>query len=121
MMVGEKYANAYAGTVDDMNMNELDKCQRSRLRLYLITGSAGGLHLQHPQLPIDNMRGKFGPREGVRDGVASVDLYSVLDKFCFIYSQEALLGGLVGEVDDEEPRDEADDLSNQALNDLSNR
>ena len=44
----------------------------------------------------------------------------MLNELCFVLSEETLLRSLVGEVDDEEPGDETNELRNQALDNLRN-
>src|SRR5690348_6000243 len=61
---------------------------------------------------------ELGPGQSVRNSVTAVVFDALLDIFSISYAEEAFLFGLVGEVDDDEPRCDGDNLGNKTFNDL---
>lgn len=58
------------------------------------------------------------PRQSIGNGITPVILNTLLDKIGIGLAKEALLSRLIGEVDDDEPRQDSDDLSQNTLDDL---
>ena len=61
---------------------------------------------------------ELGPSQRIRNGVTAIFLDTLLHEISIALAKVALLGGSVGEIDDDEPGTDSDDLGNETLNNL---
>ena len=65
------------------------------------------------------MLSENSPSQSIRYGIPSIFLYPSFDEVGIILGQETFLVSFVGEVDDDEPCGNGNDLNGEALNNLS--